>query len=92
MVTYGGMSRKPVMLPTGSFVFNDLSLRGFWLQHWAAANGRKKQEELLREVEALILGKKLRFWAERHQLLDLPRALQRHSEPFRDRKVLLMME
>ncbi|KAB5520268.1 hypothetical protein DKX38_024587 [Salix brachista] len=32
MVTYGGMSKKPITVSTSSFIFKDLSLRGFWLQ------------------------------------------------------------
>lgn len=31
MVTYGGMSMKPVTLPTSLLIFNDLRSRGFWL-------------------------------------------------------------
>nr|XP_027108640.1 enoyl-[acyl-carrier-protein] reductase, mitochondrial-like isoform X1 [Coffea arabica] len=34
MVTYGGMSKKPITVSTTSFIFKDLSLRGFWLQKW----------------------------------------------------------
>ncbi|XP_042428539.1 enoyl-[acyl-carrier-protein] reductase, mitochondrial-like [Zingiber officinale] len=33
MVTYGGMSKKPVTVSTSLFIFKDLSLRGFWLQN-----------------------------------------------------------
>lgn len=31
MVTYGGMSMKPVTIPTSLFIFKDLRSRGFWL-------------------------------------------------------------
>lgn len=31
IVTYGGMSMKPVSLPTSLFIFKDLHARGFWL-------------------------------------------------------------
>jgi trans-2-enoyl-CoA reductase len=34
LVTYGGMSRKPLQLSTGSFIFRDLRARGFWLTQW----------------------------------------------------------
>lgn len=34
MVTYGGMSKQPVQSPTGSFIFKDIALRGFWMSHW----------------------------------------------------------
>lgn len=38
MVTYGGMSKKPITISTSSFIFKDLALRGFWLQKWITGN------------------------------------------------------
>ncbi|OWM67957.1 hypothetical protein CDL15_Pgr017525 [Punica granatum] len=38
MVTYGGMSKKPITVSTSSFIFKDLSLRGFWLQKWMVSD------------------------------------------------------
>ncbi|CAN4119019.1 unnamed protein product [Withania somnifera] len=32
MVTYGGMSRKPITISTPYFIFKEISLKGFWLQ------------------------------------------------------------
>uniref|UniRef100_A0A0D6QT95 Enoyl-[acyl-carrier-protein] reductase, mitochondrial n=2 Tax=Araucaria cunninghamii TaxID=56994 RepID=A0A0D6QT95_ARACU len=34
MVTYGGMSKKPITVSTSSFIFKDLCLRGYWMQNW----------------------------------------------------------
>ncbi|KAK2045239.1 zinc-binding dehydrogenase [Colletotrichum somersetense] len=34
MVSYGGMARQPVMLPTGLLIFKDLRFVGFWLSRW----------------------------------------------------------
>ena len=34
MVTYGGMSRRPIKLPTGPFIFQDKTCRGFWMSSW----------------------------------------------------------
>lgn len=34
VVTYGGMSKRPVSVPTGKLIFNDLSYRGFWMTRW----------------------------------------------------------
>lgn len=31
MVTYGGMSLMPVTVPTGLFIFKNITCRGFWL-------------------------------------------------------------
>ena len=30
-MTYGGMSKKPVILPTPLLIFKDISAKGFWL-------------------------------------------------------------
>jgi len=41
-VTYGGMSRKPVMAATSHMIFKDLQLRGFWMGQWNEKQGRSK--------------------------------------------------
>jgi len=41
-VTYGGMSRKPVMAATSHMIFKDLQLRGFWMGQWSERQGRSK--------------------------------------------------
>ncbi|RYP22658.1 hypothetical protein DL765_001508 [Monosporascus sp. GIB2] len=38
LVTYGGMARQPVALPTGLLIFKDVRFRGFWLSRWADAD------------------------------------------------------
>jgi NADPH:quinone reductase-like Zn-dependent oxidoreductase len=34
LVTYGGTSRKPMVVQPGSFIFKKQSIRGFWLLYW----------------------------------------------------------
>ncbi|XP_013416240.1 enoyl-[acyl-carrier-protein] reductase, mitochondrial [Lingula anatina] len=36
MVTYGGLSRKPVTIGTGSLIFSDIRILGFWMSEWNA--------------------------------------------------------
>lgn len=43
MVTYGGMSREPVIVPTASFIFKDIQLRGFWMTRWRKENVNTEQ-------------------------------------------------
>jgi mitochondrial enoyl-[acyl-carrier protein] reductase / trans-2-enoyl-CoA reductase len=43
MVTYGGMAKQPVALPTGLLIFKDISFRGFWLSRWADNNPEAKE-------------------------------------------------
>ncbi|RYP36717.1 hypothetical protein DL768_010915 [Monosporascus sp. mg162] len=42
LVTYGGMARQPVALPTGLLIFKDIRFRGFWLSRWADADPAAK--------------------------------------------------
>ncbi|ROV87797.1 hypothetical protein VSDG_09581 [Cytospora chrysosperma] len=53
LVTYGAMSKQPVMLPTGLLIFKDLRFHGFWLSRWANAD-RKAKKETVDEILGLI--------------------------------------
>lgn len=33
-VTYGGMGKEAVAVGTGSLIFHDITLKGFWLSQW----------------------------------------------------------
>jgi len=94
LVTYGGMSHKPVTVPTGALIFNDLHLRGFWLTSWYAQHGHEGRLRLLQQLLELVQKQKLRLWTETHSFQKgFPAALQRaivtHT---RDRKVLLAFD
>jgi NADPH:quinone reductase-like Zn-dependent oxidoreductase len=47
LVTYGGMSRKPVQVPTGRLIFNNLQLRGFWLSRWIHEHSQLERQQML---------------------------------------------
>ena len=34
MLTFGAMSRRPVMIPTGLLIFKDIQILGFWMTSW----------------------------------------------------------
>ncbi len=34
VVTYGGMSKKPLQIPTGLLIFKNIQARGFWMTTW----------------------------------------------------------
>lgn len=54
LVTYGGMSREPVEVPTGLLIFKQISFKGFWMTQWAKENftstERKKMFDELSEL------------------------------------------
>ncbi|WCJ41128.1 Enoyl-[acyl-carrier-protein] reductase mitochondrial [Euphorbia peplus] len=61
MVTYGGMSKKPVTVSTSSFIFKDLSLRGFWLQKWLTSEKSKECRKMIDYLLCLAREGNLRY-------------------------------
>jgi hypothetical protein len=55
IVTYGGLSMKPVSIPTGLFIFKDIQARGFWLSGTtpptAPLSGMMRYEEGAIQIE-----------------------------------------
>jgi NADPH:quinone reductase-like Zn-dependent oxidoreductase len=54
VVNYGGMSGVPCAISPGSFVFRDVTLRGFWLVNWFRNSTVKQQQALFGELAMLI--------------------------------------
>jgi NADPH:quinone reductase-like Zn-dependent oxidoreductase len=50
LVNYGLMSGEPCVVHPKSFVFNDLTLRGFWLAKWFRVASREAQKALYGEL------------------------------------------
>lgn len=50
IVTYGGMSKKPLTFPTGPFIFKDIVAKGYWLTRWAD----KFPEEKAKTIESIF--------------------------------------
>ncbi|KAK6956244.1 hypothetical protein Daesc_001518 [Daldinia eschscholtzii] len=59
MVTYGGMARQPVALPTGLLIFKDIRFVGFWLSRWADGDAGSKARTVA-EILGLIREGKFR--------------------------------
>ncbi|KAK6085334.1 mitochondrial trans-2-enoyl- reductase [Seiridium cupressi] len=53
LITYGGMSRQPVALPTGLLIFKNIKFVGFWLSRWADQNTKDK-ERTVNEILGLV--------------------------------------
>ncbi|XP_031437956.1 enoyl-[acyl-carrier-protein] reductase, mitochondrial [Clupea harengus] len=52
LVTYGGMAKKPLQIPAKSLIFQNISLKGFWMTQWKR-NNRKDFHLLQSMVDAL---------------------------------------
>lgn len=68
MVTYGGMSREPVLVPTSSLIFKDIQFRGFWMTRWKEQKGRSKEaQEMFDDLFKMIKSGELK--APNHELV-----------------------
>lgn len=61
-MVYGGMANQPIQIPPGSLIFNNISVRGFWLTGGYAEmkEGWKSKERLVDRVVALFRQKAIR--------------------------------
>lgn len=92
MVTYGGMSRKPMTVPMDVVVQKQLNLAGFWISKWHEEHSQAERHAMLSEITDLILNDKLSFFYEQHDFDDFEHALRTSMEPFRLRKTVLNMD
>ncbi|POW19789.1 hypothetical protein PSHT_04271 [Puccinia striiformis] len=54
LITYGGMSMKPLVVPTSLLIFKDLKLEGFMLTNWRLKASRKEYKEMLLDLLKLV--------------------------------------
>ncbi|CAH1639138.1 unnamed protein product [Spodoptera littoralis] len=93
MVTYGGMSRNPVTIPTSAFIFKNLTFQGFWMTAWnKKASNLSAKDEMLSEIIVLMLKDKLK--APTHQMIKFDNYLEAisntlTSKGFRGHKYIL---
>ncbi|CAF2074725.1 unnamed protein product [Brassica oleracea var. botrytis] len=77
MVTYGGMSKKPITVSTTSFIFKDLELKGFWLQNWLSLGKVKECREMIDYLLGLARDGKLKYETELVPFDEFPVALDK---------------
>ncbi|XP_058780165.1 enoyl-[acyl-carrier-protein] reductase, mitochondrial-like [Vicia villosa] len=77
MLTYGGMSKKPVTVSTSSFIFKDLSLRGFWLQNWISTDKAEEGRRMIDRLLGLVQDGKLKYKMELTPFKDFNTALDK---------------
>uniref|UniRef100_A0A0D3A8N8 Enoyl-[acyl-carrier-protein] reductase, mitochondrial n=1 Tax=Brassica oleracea var. oleracea TaxID=109376 RepID=A0A0D3A8N8_BRAOL len=77
MVTYGGMSKKPITVSTTSFIFKDLELKGFWLQNWLSLGKVRECREMIDYLLGLARDGKLKYETELVPFDEFPVALDK---------------
>jgi len=92
MVNYGAMAHRPVTVATSQFIFNDLTLKGFWLNRWLDSHSLEDRKKMLESIYDVYRADKLKLWMETWKFDKFPDALDRHNQKFRDRKVVITMD
>ena len=90
MVTYGGVSRQPVTIPTSAFVFNNVGCFGFWMAAWNRKACDSHKDAMLKEIIELMAEKKL--VAPAHKIVKFDKyafALCRTLKAFQGNKYIL---
>jgi trans-2-enoyl-CoA reductase len=92
LVTYGAMSKRPVILPNSLFIFRNITHKGFWLTKWVQEHSKEERQAMINELVKLVQDKKLKMYLEAFKLSHLEECLVRNAIPFRDRKFLLELQ
>lgn len=96
MVTYGGMSLKPLTVGTGTLIFKDLRFVGYWNSKWLETNA-KGEEHLRMMSELCTLAENGQLRAPAHTVAPLldgqfQTALDNTMKPMIGAKQLLSMQ
>lgn len=91
-VTYGGMSKEPVSVGTGSLIFHGITLKGFWMSEWVKDASLEERTAMLTELASLVEQGKLRTWIQTYKFADFDDALLAAVNRTTKRKVVLLME
>ncbi|PRD32860.1 UNVERIFIED_CONTAM: Enoyl-[acyl-carrier-protein] reductase [Trichonephila clavipes] len=93
VVTYGAMSKQPLMINTGHLIFNDLRIRGFWMTKWKEVHTKEEVEKMLKEITSIIKTGLLKPPTNRMVKLDnFKDAVAKSMESYVTEKQILVME
>ncbi|KAH7445725.1 hypothetical protein KP509_01G021900 [Ceratopteris richardii] len=77
MVTYGGMSKKPITVSTSAFIFKNIELKGFWLQKWMSHHSPMDLARMTDYLLGLVHEGKLTYQMEKVPFEEFNTALEK---------------
>lgn len=94
MVTYGGMSRQPVIIPTGALIFKEVKIVGYFNTQWNFENkaSKEKQDMYKNLCELLRNGKLLPPPSDLIPFTNFKEAIDKSLEGFQNKKKVLVMQ
>ncbi|MBC9251523.1 alcohol dehydrogenase [Pseudomonas alcaligenes] len=91
LVNYGLMSGEPCQVSAASFVFRDVTLRGFWLAKWFQKASPAEQMKVFGELTQLIASGKLKARiAATYNVSQIKEAIAAAASGERDGKILIV--
>ena len=91
IVTYGGMSKRPMNIPYDLVTSKQIHLAGFWVTEWYKTNTRLARAVMIADIASMIRSDQLSLFLELHDFDDFQHALAISQQPFSLRKVVLNM-
>lgn len=92
------MSRQPITIPSGLFIFNDIHLHGFWVSVWSDKNPEEKQA-MLDEIFGYIKSGEFKdtpvqetIWKSDTKVEVLKEAIERSGQGFGGKKQVFIFE
>lgn len=89
LITYGGMSNQPILIPTSSLLFNNLTLSGFWLRT-AAAKDKNLFMKYVSEILSMAEKKEVQVQTEPVAFADFEKGMQRALSHHRQGKINIL--
>jgi len=91
LVAYGAMSGKAPVLNTGTVIFNDIRVRGFWLSKWFQTASMAEKQGAFGQVIPLIASGDLAADIDsRYSVAEIKQAVTRAGQRGRNGKVLIV--
>ena len=93
LVSYGGMSKQPMMVPVGSMIFQDVKVRGYWMTRWRDTNinNPEARSEMWEYLCSLVRQGKLETPNCRQvEIAEYYSAIAKAMEPYANEKQILV--
>ncbi len=92
LVTYGGMAKKPLVLPFDLVTYKQLKLEGFWIADWYNTHSVEARKSMWNLILRLVKDQKYKHFFQLVDLDDFSFALEKSQEPFYPRKIVLNVD
>ena len=93
VVTYGAMSKQPMLVPAGLLIFKNITLKGYWMSRWSNDNQKSQiRIDMLKYLWEMIRNKNLS--SSNYRLVDISNyavAISKSMESLHTEKQILYL-